>query len=294
MTRKPIDYEQITNELMREIKESFQSNKTGRTYLKSLKVKTTSPTKRSKMEYIELLEKNKETGEIEINEKRIKMMINNKKLPGEKEQEFKNKIIKSLKIEFSQVTFTDKGTSSKKRTITGKEWEKLRKQQTKTEDKKEQRPIGSIPGSIKNIEKQLSKTPEDRALEQLKSRRRGAMTSIRNAFAKGINKDFDILNREILKLLEKISDSEFKKIFSGRSDDFYLSIFSSDEDIIMNSYVEIAKDLFKTQEGKKFIDNLKTNNPLYKYLKDLNKIDDLFNNYKNKSLNIRTRPIIFE
>lgn len=294
MTRKPIDYEQITNELMREIKESFQSRKTGKTYLKSLKVKTTSPTKRSKMEYIELLEKNKETGEIEINEKRLKMMINNKKLPGEKEQEFKNKIIKSLKIEFSQVTFTDKGTSSKKRTITGKEWEKLRKQQTKTEDKKEQRPIGSIPGSIKNIEKQLSKTPEDRALEQLKSRRRGAMTSIRNAFAKGINKDFDILNREILKLLEKISDSEFKKIFSGRSDDFYLSIFSSDEDIIMNSYVEIAKDLFKTQEGKKFIDNLKTNNPLYKYLKDLNKIDDLFNNYKNKSLNIRTRPIIFE
>lgn len=294
MTRKPIDYEQITNELMREIKESFKSNKTGRTYLKSLKVKTASPTKRSKMEYIELLEKNKETGEIEINEKRLKMMINNKKLPGEKEQEFKNKIIKSLKIEFSQVTFTDKGTSSKKRTITGKEWEKLRKQQTKTEDKKEQRPIGSIPGSIKNIEKQLSKTPEDRALEQLKSRRRGAMTSIRNAFAKGINKDFDILNREILKLLEKISDSEFKKIFSGRSDDFYLSIFSSDEDIIMNSYVEIAKDLFKTQEGKKFIDNLKTNNPLYKYLKDLNKIDDLFNNYKNKSLNIRTRPIIFE
>ena len=294
MTRKVIDYEQITNELMREIKESFQSNKTGKTYLKSLKVRTISPNKRSKMEYIELLEKNKETGEIEINEKRLKMMIRNKRLPGETEQEFKNKIIKSLKIEFSQVTFTDKGVSSSKRSIKGKDWEKLRKQQTKTEDKNEQRPIGSIPGGIKNIEKQLAKTPEDRALEQLKSRRRGTITSIRNSFTKGLNKDFDLLNREVLKLLGEISDSDYKKIFSGRSNDFYLSIFSSDEDIIKSSYIEIVKNLFQTKNIKKFINKLKPKNHLYKYLKDLNNIDDLFNNYKNKSLNIRTRPIIFE
>ena len=293
MRRKQIDYEQITKELMAEIKESFQSKKTGKTYLKSLKIKTISPEKRSKMEYIELLDKNKETGDIEINEIKLKQIVKNKRLPGETEEEFKNKIMKSLKIEFSQVAFTEKGTSSKKRNINGRDWEKLRKQQTKTEDKGEQRPIGSIPGSLKNIEKQLAKTPEDRALEMLKSRRRGVMTSIRHAFTKGINKDFDRLNKEVLKLLSEIPDSEFNKIFSGRSDDFYLSIFSSDEDIIMSSYVELVKDLFNTPNGKNLINTLSPKNPLYKYLKDFNKIDDLFENYKNKSLNIRTRPIIF-
>ena len=292
MTRKTIDYEQITNELIREIKESFYSNKTGKTYLKSLKVKTISPTNRSKMEYIELLEKNKETDELEINESKLKMIISNKKLPGETEQEFKNKILKSLNISFSQVDFSSGKVSSKKRNITGKDWERLRNQQEKV-DKSEQRSIGSIPGSLKNIEKQIGKSKADKEREKIKFDRNSLKKSIREAFVKGLNTDFDKLNRLVIRLINQLNDEEFKKFFYGRSDSFYLNIFSSDEDIIMSSYIELVKDLMKTIPGKKYINNLKPNNPLYNYLKDLNNIDDLFNVYKDKSLKVRTTPVIF-
>ena len=292
MQKRPIDYEQITKELMREIKESFQSSKTGKTYLKSLKVKTASPTKRSKMEYIELLEKNKETGELEISERKLKMLISNKKLPGETEQEFKNKILKNLNISFSQVDFSSGKVSSKTRSITGKEWEKLRIQQDKV-DKTEQRSIGSIPGSIKNIEKQLGKSKADREREKINYDRNSLKKSIREAFVKGLNSDFDKLNRLVIRLINQLNDDEFKNLFYGRSDSFYLNIFSSDEDIIMSSYIELVKDLMKTPQGKKYIDNLSPNHPLYKYLKDLHNIDDLFNVYKDKSLKVRTTPVIF-
>ena len=292
MARNTIDYEQITNELIREIKESFYSNKTGKTYLKSLKVKTISPTNRSKMEYIELLEKNKETDELEINESKLKMIISNKKLPGETEQEFKNKILKSLNISFSQVDFSSGKVSSKTRNITGKDWEKLRNQQEKV-DKSEQRSIGSIPGSIKNIEKQIGKSKADREREKINFDRNSLKKSIREAFVKGLNTDFDKLNRLVIRLINQLNDDEFKSLFYGRSDSFYLNIFSSDEDIIMSSYIELVKDLMKTPQGKKYIDNLAPNHPLYKYLKDLRNIDDLFNVYKDKSLKVRTTPVIF-
>ena len=61
----------------------------------------------------------------------------------------------------------------------------------------------------------------------------------------------------------------------------------------MSSYIELVKDLMKTPQGKKYIDNLAPNHPLYKYLKDLRNIDDLFNVYKDKSLKVRTTPVIF-
>ena len=292
MTRNTIDYEQITNELMREIKESFYSNKTGKTYLKSLKVRTMSPTNRSKMEYIEILEKNKETDELEINESKLKMIISNKKLPGETEQEFKNKILKSLNINFSQVDFSSGKVSSKTRNITGKDWKKLRNQQEKV-DKSEQRSIGSIPGSIKNIEKQLGKSKADREREKINFDRNSLKKSIRESFVKNINTDFDKLNRLVIRLINQLNDEEFKNFFYGRSESFYLNIFSSDEDIIMSSYIELVKDLMKTIPGKNYINNLKPNHPLYKYLKDLNNIDDLFNVYKDKSLKVRTTPVIF-
>ena len=125
--------------------------------------------------------------------------------------------------------------------------------------------------------------------------RRGIMTSIKNAFNKGLNKDFDRLNNIVKRLLNSLSDTEFKNLLYGRSDNFYLTIFSSDEDIIKNSYIELVKDLFtQTNAGRNYINNAKKDNTLYNYLKDLRKIDDLFDDYMNKSLGVRERPIIIE
>lgn len=292
MTRKTIDYEQITNELIREIKESFTSKKTGTTHLKTVKIKTTTPENRKKQDWVNILEKKGK--DIEINEDNLRLAIRNKKLPGETEEEFKNKILKSLKIDYNQITFTPKGTSSRKRKISGKEWKEYREEQKKLPES-ETKPIGSVPGGKKNVMKKLSETQAEKEMKKIKSDRMGIMTSIKNAFNKGLNKDFDRLNNVVKRLLNSLSDTEFKNLLYGRSDNFYLTIFSSDEDIIKNSYVELIKDLLtQTNAGRNYINNMKKDNPLYNYLKDLKKIDDLFDDYLNKSLGVRTKPIIIE
>ena len=83
-------------------------------------------------------------------------MIRNKKLPGETEEEFKNKILNSIRITYTGLEYNDKGLPSKtKKTIKGKEWDEIRKAQIKIEDKEERRPIGAISGNMKHIKKRI-------------------------------------------------------------------------------------------------------------------------------------------
>lgn len=290
MARKAINYEQITNELIKEIKESFTSDKTNKTYLKKLQIKTTTPDNKNTQDWITIIKKNGDN--LEINEDALRTVIKNKKLPGETEEEFKNKILNSIKIEYNQINFTSKGPSSIKRTISGKDWKEYRNAQRQGG---EERPIGSIPGGKGDILRKLKETRAERERKKIKADRMGIMTSINNSFNKGLNKDFDRLNNRVRRILKSLSDEEFRNLFYGRSDNFYLTIFSSDEDIIKSSYIELVKDLFTTTDaGKEYIKNMKKRNPLYKYLSDLRLIDDLFDDYLNKSMGVRTKPIIIE
>ena len=290
MKRKSINYSEFTEDLINEIIESFHSTKTDRDYLREIKILTSKPGSKGKREYINLV-KIKPDGTKNIISENIDLVIRNKKLPGETEEEFKNKILKSLEITYSKYEINKKGARIiEKTSIKGKDWEEIRNEQVKVPTI-ERRPIGSISGSIRNIKKQISKTELERSLIRIKNQHKNAVTSINNGFVSGINPDFDKLKKLINTIIKNMSDIEFDNMFKERSNNFYKNIFSSNDEQMHSSYIELVKDALETSIGKRYKDNISKNNSLYKYLNDDKLLEELIDNYINQVEGIRTTPI---
>ena len=128
--KRTINCNKITNELILEIKESFHAFKSDRDYLDKIQVLTAEEGSNGKRTWINLF--TKEKGEYRLNDENINLMIRNKKLPGETEEKFKNKILNSIRITYTGLEYNDKGLPSKtKKNIKGKEWVEIRKVQIK-------------------------------------------------------------------------------------------------------------------------------------------------------------------
>ena len=290
MKRKAINYNEFTEDLINEIIESFHSTKTGRDYLREVKVLTFKPGSKGKREYVPLV-KIKPDGTKNIISENIDLVIRNKKLPGETEEEFKNKILKSLKITYSKYEINKKGARTIEKTnIKGKEWEEIRNEQVKV-SADERRPIGSISGNIRNIKKQISKTELERSLIRIKNQHKNAITSINNGFVGGINPDFDKLKKLINTIIKNMSDIEFDDMFKERTNNFYKNIFSSNDEQMHSSYIELVKDTLKSSIGKRYKNNISKNNSLYKYLNDDKLLEELIDSYINQVEGIRSTPI---
>ena len=290
MKRRSINYNEFTENLINNIIESFHSTKTDKDYLKEIKIKTSNPKNKYKTEYMTLV-KIKPDGTRDTITDNLDLSIRNKKLPGESEEEFRNKFLKSLEITYSKYGINEKGSRViEQTTMKGKDWEEIRQEQIKVPIN-ERRPIGSIPGSKTNIKKQISKTELDRKLDRIKNQHKNVLTSINNGFVSGINPDFDKLKNFISKIIKNMTDSEFDDMFKGRTDNFYKNIFSSNDEQMHSSYIELVKDVLKTSTGKSYKNNISKNNPLYKYLNDDKLLEELIEDYINKSENIKTTPI---
>lgn len=290
MKRKSINYSEFTEDLINEIIESFHSTKSDKDYLREIKALTAKPGSKGKREYVPLV-KIKPDGTKNIISENIDLVIRNKKLPGETEEEFKNKILKSLEISYSKYRINEKGSRIiEKASIKGKDWEEIRNEQVKVPTI-ERRPIGSISGSIKNIKKQISKTELERSLIRIKNQHKNVLTSINNGFVNGINPDFDKLKKFINTIIKNMSDLEFDDMSKGRSDNFYKNIFSSNDEQMHSSYIELVKDVLKTSMGKRYKSNVSKNNSLYKYLNDDKLLEELIDSYINQAESIRSTPI---
>ena len=290
MKRRSINYNEFTENLINNIIESFHSTKTDKDYLKEIKIKTSNPKNKYKTEYMTLV-KIKPDGTRDTITDNLDLSIRNKKLPGESEEEFRNKFLKSLEITYSKYGINEKGSRViEQTTMKGKDWEEIRQEQIKVPIN-ERRPIGSIPGSKTNIKKQISKTELDRKLDRIKNQHKNVLTSINNGFVSGINPDFEKLKNFISKIIKNMTDSEFDDMFKGRTDNFYKNIFSSNDEQMHSSYIELVKDVLKTSTGKSYKNNISKNNPLYKYLNDDKLLEELIEDYINKSENIKTTPI---
>ena len=290
MKRKSINYNEFTEDLINEIIESFHSTKTGRDYLREIKILTAKPGSKGKREYIPLV-KIKPDGSRDIITENLDLAIRNKKLPGETEEEFKNKILKSLEITYSKYEINKKGARIIEKTnIKGTDWEEIRNEQIKVSID-ERRPIGSISGNIRNIKKQISKTELERSLIRIKNQHKNVITSINNRFVSGINPDFDKLKKLINTIIKNMSDLEFDDMFKGRSDNFYKNIFSSNDEQMHSSYIELVKDVLKSSTGKRYKNSISKNNSLYKYLNDDKLLEELIDNYINQAESIRSTPI---
>ncbi len=289
--KKTINYDKITNELISEIKESFHAFKSDRDYLDKIQVLTAEKGSNGKRTWINLF--TKEKGKYHLNDENINLMIRNKKLPGETEEEFKNKILNSIRITYTGLEYNDKGLPSKKnKTIKGKEWEEIRNAQIKIEDKEERRPIGAISGTIKHIKKRISITKSDLEAERAKWAHKNIITSLDDGFTSRLNGDFDKLFDFVKKVIINMTDTEFDNFFKGRGDNFYNSIFSSNEEMMHSSYIDLVKDLIeKNPIGKKYKNMIKESDPLYKYLNNKKLLEDLVNDYLNKSRSIKETPI---
>ena len=110
MKRRSINYNEFTEDLINNIIESFHSNKTDKDYLKEIKIKTSNPKNKYKTEYMTLV-KIKPNGTRDIITENLDLSIRNKKLPGETEEEFRNKFLKSLEITYSKYGINEKGSS---------------------------------------------------------------------------------------------------------------------------------------------------------------------------------------
>ena len=290
MKRKSINYSEFTEDLINEIIESFHSTKTDRDYLREIKILTAKPGSKGKREYIPLV-KIKPDGTRDIITENLDLAIRNKKLPGETEEEFKNKILKSLEISYSKYGINKNGARIiEKANIKGKDWEEIRSEQVKVPID-ERRPIGAISGDIRNIKKQISKTELERSLIRIKNQHKNAITSINNGFISGINPDFDKLKKLINTIIKNMSDIEFDDMFKERSNNFYKNIFSSNDEQMHSSYIELVKDTLKTSTGKRYKNNISKNNPLYKYLNDDKLLEELIDSYINQAEGIRSTPI---
>lgn len=290
MKRKSINYNEFTEDLINEIIESFHSTKSDKDYLREIKVLTSKPGSKGKREYVTLV-KIKPDGTKNIISENIDLVIRNKKLPGETEEEFKNKILKSLEINYSKYRINEKGSRIiEKASMKGKDWEEIRVEQLKVA-KIERRPIGSISGSIKNIKKQISKTELERSLIRIKNQHKNALTSINNGFVNGINPDFDKLKKFINTIIKNMTDLEFDNMFKERSNNFYKNIFSSNDEQMHSSYIELVKDALKSSTGKRYKNSISKNNSLYKYLNDDKLLEELIDSYINQVEGIRSTPI---
>ena len=290
MKRKLINYSEFTEDLINEIIESFHSTKSGRDYLREIKILTAKPGSNGKREYIPLV-KIKSDGTRDVITENLDLAIRNKKLPGETEEEFRNKILKSLEISYSKYGINKKGARIIEKTdIKGKDWEEIRNEQIKVPTI-ERRPIGSISGNIKNIKKQISKTELERSLVRIKNQHKNVLTSINNGFVSGINPDFDKLKKFINTIIKNMSDIEFDDMFKERTNNFYKNIFSSNDEQMHSSYIELVKDVLKTSVGKRYKNNISKNNSLYKYLNDDKLLEELIDSYINQAEGIRSTPI---
>lgn len=290
MKRRSINYNEFTEDLINNIIESFHSTKTGKDYIKEIKIKTTNPKNKYKTEYITLI-KIKPDGTRDIITDNLDLSIRNKKLPGESEEEFRNKFLKSLEITYSKYGINKKGSRIiEQTTMKGKDWEEIRQEQIKVSIN-ERRPIGSIPGNKRNIKKQISKTELDRNLDRIKNQHKNVISSINSGFVNGINSDFDKLKNFISKIIKNMSDVDFDNMFKERTNNFYKNIFSSNDEQMHSSYIELVKDVLRTSTGKSYKNNVSKNNPLYKYLTNDKLLEELIEDYMNKSENIKTTPI---
>ena len=288
--KRVINYEKATNELISEIKESFHSFKTDNDYLRKIQVLTAEKGSKGKRSWINLFIKDQD--EYHINDDALKLMIRNKKLPGETEEEFKNKILNSIRITYTGLEYNDKGLPSKRnKTIKGKEWEEIRNAQIKIEDKEERRPIGAISGTIKHIKKRISRTKSDLEAERAKWAHKNIITSLDDGFTSGLNGDFDKLFDFVKKVIKNMTDTEFDKFFKGRGDNFYNNIFSSNEEMMHSSYIELVKDLIKEPIGKRYKNMIDKSDPIYKYLHNKKLLEDLVNDYLNKARSVKETPI---
>ena len=290
MKRKSINYDNYSENLINDIIESFHSFKTGRDYLKEIKILTASPGSKGKREYITLV-KIKPDGTKDIITENLDLAIRNKKLPGESEEEFKNKFLKALEIKYSKAEINKKGSKIIETVrMKGKDWEEIRNEQLKVSPG-ERRPIGSIPGSKTNIKKQISKTEFERNLARIKNQHNNVITSINSGFVSGISPDFDKLKIFISRIIKNMTDGEFDNMFKERSNNFYKNIFSSNDEQMHSSYIELVKDALKTSTGKVYKNKVSKNNPLYEYLNNDKLLEELIEDYINKSENIKTTPI---